>query len=69
VKDAVFSAFLIIDDELDGNPGFPGPLWVRGILAVADHVARIIFHVISKRNGNIFQKILTFILSKLQLKI
>jgi hypothetical protein len=49
VEDTVFSSFLIIDDKLEGNPGLLGPLRMRRFLAVAKHVAGIIFHVISKK--------------------
>jgi hypothetical protein len=49
VEDTVFSSFLIIDDKLEGNPGLLGPLRMWRFLAVAKHVAGIMFHVISKK--------------------
>ena len=42
VEHAVFAAFFIVEDELQGDPGPVRPLRVRRRAAVAGHVARII---------------------------
>ena len=44
VKQAVFSAFLVVQDNLDGYIRASGPVCCRGLGSIARHVARISIH-------------------------
>lgn len=41
VEHAVFAAFLIVEDELDGDAGLTRPRGVHRLASIANHVARV----------------------------
>ena len=53
MQDRTFAAFLVVEDELDGDTGAAGPARIGRIAAVADEIARIwpwwLWHIFSNR--------------------
>ena len=54
MQHAILAAFLVIQHELDSDPGPAWPLWIRRVLTIATHVPGIAIQDGPPRDTNVF---------------